>query len=365
LPDPSAVAAVVVAYNGGSYLEACVRSLLAQTIDVEVIVVDNASTDGSIERLESAFGPRLRVIRRPVNGGYAAGANTGWRAISAPLVVILNQDVTLAPDCLARMREVLVAEPRDSLVTPKLVMASDPSHVNAVGNDVHLSGVAWAHGFGTATDEWRGVLEVTAISGAAFMARTSFLERLGGLDESYFMYVEDVDLSLRARLAGAVCLASCDAVATHDWSLHLTAEKFGLLQRNWRWLRRRFIGPAGAMWPVILQSSVIAWLYAALHGPAYLRAMWRAPRQPVPADSKGFSADLLRRLARHHPWHVLYPRSRLVQAIGAAVDDFVWGSTMALSTRRSRRDRDMVMSPSEARAGGRRPSGRPGRRSRP
>ena len=104
------VAAVVVAYNGADELLECVRSLLAQTLrELDVIVVDNASTDGSIERVEAAFGHDIRVVRRITNGGYAAGANTGWRATDAPIVVIANQDVTFASDCLEQMERALLA----------------------------------------------------------------------------------------------------------------------------------------------------------------------------------------------------------------------------------------------------------------
>jgi GT2 family glycosyltransferase len=185
------------------------------------------------------------------------------------------------------------------------VLKSDPSRVNAIGNDVHLSGVAWCHGLGTPADDWHGVIEVTAISGAAFMARREFLERLGGLEEAFFMYMEDVDLSLRAKLAGAVCLAACDAVATHDWSLRLTPRKFGFLERNRRIIWRRLFGRGSRRAQVVLlQAEALGWLYALVHGRAYLAAKVRgadgAPR-PKPLDvdrdaARGLAGDLATRL---------------------------------------------------------------------
>ncbi len=319
------LAAIVVAYNGGGELLECLRSLLAQTVrELEVIVVDNASSDGSIERAEAAFGARIRVIRRATNGGYAAGANTGWRATDAPLVAILNQDLTFAPDCLEQMQRVVLAELRDVLVTPKIVLKSDPTRVNAIGNDVHLSGVAWCHGLGTPADDWHGIVEVTAISGAAFMGRRSLLEQLGGLEEAYFMYMEDVDLSLRARLAGGVCLAACDAVATHGWSLALTPKKFGLLERNRRGLWKRFVGSSNGLWLVLLQAEAMGWAYAMLQGRAYVRAKRRATRFPLPFDSSQPQAQgVVSRLSRRHPYEVLFPHSRFVAAVGGLVDAVV------------------------------------------
>jgi GT2 family glycosyltransferase len=320
------IAAVVVAFNGGEALLDCVRSLLAQSVpELEVIVVDNASTDGSIERAESAFGADIRVIRRVTNGGYAAGANTGWRATGAPMVAILNQDLVLEPDCLQRMREVVVDEPRDALVSPKLVLKSDPSRVNAVGNDVHLSAVSWCRGLGTPAADWHGIKEVTAISGAAFMTRRAVLEALGGLDESYFMYMEDIDLSFRARLTGATCLAACDAVAAHDWSLALTPWKFGLLERNRRRVWDRHVGPAAGRWLVLLQVEAMGWVYAALRGREHLKAKRRFLRSERAREAATGSPveTIVPFLSTRYPYHVLFPRSPAVAAVGQAVDRVV------------------------------------------
>ena len=319
------IAAVVVAYNGGDGLLGCLQSLLDQTVpDLEIIVVDNASSDGSIERAESALGADIRVIRRATNGGYAAGANTGWRATDAPIVAILNQDLTFEPDCLEQMRRALLDEEREALVTPKIVLKADPTRVNAIGNDVHLSGVAWCHGLGSPADDWRGVTEVTAIAGTAFMARRAFLERLDGMEEAYFMYMEDVDLSLRARLVGAVCLAACDAIVANGWSLALTPWKFGLLERNRRGLWRRFIGPSGGLWLVLLQAEAMAWVYAARRGRRHLNAKWRAYRAPLALDvAKPRVQALLPWLSRRHPYEVLFPGSKLVVAAGGLADALV------------------------------------------
>jgi GT2 family glycosyltransferase len=325
MAKPAAVTAVVVAYNGGQDLHDCLQSLLAQTLtDLQILVVDNASTDGSIGRIESDFNGRIRVIRRPVNGGYAAGANTGWYAARTPIVAILNQDLRLERECLVRMRDALLLAPRQALVTPKLVMRVDPNRVNSIGNDVHLSGVGWCHGLGTRSRDWSGVTEVTAISGAAFMTTRAFLERLCGLEEGYFMYMEDVDLSVRARLEGAACLAACDAVAAHGASMALTPEKFGLLERNRRAFWNRFVGPARGRWLVLLQVEAMGWLYAILRSPSYVAAKWAAQRSPATLAGPDFpGAAVIPWLSRRHPYEILFPDSKLVSLVGKAVDALV------------------------------------------
>jgi GT2 family glycosyltransferase len=334
LAPEDGVAAIVVAYNGGDELLDCIHSLLAQTVrELEVIVVDNASTDGSIERAASAFGPRIRIVRRARNGGYAAGANAGWRATEAPIVAILNQDLILESDCVEQMRQVLVEQPGEVLVSPKLVLKSDPTQVNAVGNDVHLSGVTWCHGLGTAASDWHGVLEVTAISGAAFMASRAFLEQLGGLEESYFMYMEDVDLSLRTSLDGGRCLVACDAVAIHDWSLDLNPTKFGLLERNRRRLWRNVISDGGKRERVILaQAELLGWLYALRRGRAHViakakGASGRRPSNPTLGGSRSgprpSEPRLYGRLSNDLPYSTVVPGVRGVTSLGAVFDRIV------------------------------------------
>ena len=317
------IAAIVVAHNGGEALRECIESLLRQGLaDMEIIVVDNASTDNAVQHLEARFGQAIRIVHQQTNGGYAAGANAGCRIARAELIAILNQDLVLMPDCLGQMRGALLAGGKNALVTPKLVLKSDQARVNAVGNDVHLSGVAWCHGLGSAADDWHGTVEVTAVSGAAFMARASFLAELGGLEESYFMYMEDVDLSLRARLAGGRCLAACDAVAVHDWTLALGPARFALMERNRRALWQRFWGRYPRTYPLLLQAELMAWCYALTRGVDHLRAKMNAGSlkthftTPVPSSS----ARLYPVLARHHPYKVLFPNTPLVARAGGLVD---------------------------------------------
>lgn len=322
MSGPQRVAAVVVAYNGGADLLACVASLLGQTLNgLEIIIVDNASSDGSIEGLEQEFGATVRIVRRSSNGGYAAGANTGWRAASAELVAILNQDLALLPDCLELMRDALVASENDALVTPKLVMKSNERVVNAIGNQVHLSGVAWCNGLATPTDDWHGVMEVTAISGAAFMASRNLLESLDGMEERYFMYYEDIDLSLRARMRGAICLAACEAVAKHDWQLTIPPGKFELLERNRIALWRRLWTGEPRMMIPLMQAETMAWMFAVLRGPSHLRAKWRATRTAMRLPRiRGATTGLQAMLARHHPYALMFPGRRYIQLLGRLAD---------------------------------------------
>jgi GT2 family glycosyltransferase len=219
------------------------------------------------------------------------------------------------------MKRVLDDEPGEALVTPKIVLGSDPSRVNAIGNDVHLSYVAWCHGLGTPAVDWTGVTEVAAISGAAFMAHRGLLDRLGGLEEQFFMYMEDVDLSLRARNSGARCLVACDAVSSHGWSLALTPDKFRLLERNRRAVWNRFPVVTRGSRLVLAQAEAMAWAWATIRGPRFLKAKRQAHRDPLILDAQPIEAGtILPWLSRRHPYDVLFPGSRLVGRAGGLVD---------------------------------------------
>lgn len=139
------------------------------------------------------------------------------------------------------------------------------------------------------------------------------------------MYMEDVDLSLRARFAGGVCLGACDAVATHGWSLSLTPKKFALLERNRRSLWRRFVGPSAGLWLVFVQAEAMGWAYAGLHGRRYLRAKWKAHRTALTLGQhqKPPVQAVLPWLSRRHPYEVLFPGSKRVIAVGRLVDALV------------------------------------------
>jgi GT2 family glycosyltransferase len=160
---------------------------------------------------------------------------------------------------------------------------------------------------------------------------------LGGLDEAYFMYMEDIDLSLRARLLGATCLAGCDAVAEHNWSLALTPRKFGLLERNRRRLWTRFVGPSDGLWLVFVQAEAMAWGYAAIHGRRYLKAKWNARRGTLAVDANPASRTLRPWLSKRHPYDVLFPGSKVIAAAGMIADTIVsYGVIAAMKVGRRR-----------------------------
>ena len=208
-------AAVVVSYNYGDLLERCVRSVVDDTSagPVDVVVVDNGSTDGSIERLATAL-PNARIVAAPGNVGYARGANLGIATTEAQVVAVLNGDVEVVRGVAAAMVAALEAEPRVGAVGPR-VLNLDGSVYPSARTDPGLGVAAmhgalglvwrtnpWTRGYRQLDSDPTSARDVDWVSGAAIWLRREALDDVGGWDERYFMYMEDVDLCLRLRRAG-------------------------------------------------------------------------------------------------------------------------------------------------------------------
>ena len=210
-------AVVIPNWNGRRWLPGCLQALATQErLPGEVIVVDNGSTDGSREYLRDAH-PGVRVIALPANAGFARAANLGLEAAGAttPFVALVNTDVELAPDWLARTEAALAAHPEAASVACKMVALDDPGLIDDAGDVLRRDGVCEQRGRGTRDD---GRLdapgEVFGASAGAALYRVAAVRAAGGFDERYFAYLEDVDLALRLRLAGHTCRYE-PAVARH------------------------------------------------------------------------------------------------------------------------------------------------------
>lgn len=215
------LAAVVVNYRTPDETLRALASLRqsARALD-DVLVVDNASGDGSIDRLR-AFAPGATVLASSSNLGFSGGSNLGIRealARGADMVLLVNSDAVLPPDCAGRLESVLAAWPGAGVAAPVLVSREDPDHVLAAG--VRFSPATGRMRLVAcgAPHRPRPTTEVDAVTGCVMLIAREVLERVGLLDEAYFFSFEDLDFCLRARRAGFACLCVGDAVALHDGS---------------------------------------------------------------------------------------------------------------------------------------------------
>jgi len=212
LPEPL-VSAVVLNWNGGDLVFRCLESLRRQTHPrLEVVVVDNGSLDGSLQRLEKVK-PPVRILRNPTNLGFAVAANQGIAAAEGDWVLLANLDVELEPDYVERLLEAARADARIGSVTGKLLRAASrdpasPPVLDSAGHVVFRNSWAGNRGEGELDhgqfDRAEEVFGVTAA--AALYSRRMLAEVSDGqarpFDERFFAYIEDVDLDWRARWLG-------------------------------------------------------------------------------------------------------------------------------------------------------------------
>jgi GT2 family glycosyltransferase len=200
------VSVVVPNWNGRAWLRLCLEGIRAQDSSaLEVIVVDNASDDGSLEYLRSEF-PYVRLIPLGRNTGFAYAANRGVDAARGEFVALVNTDVVLGPHWLARMAAALGRHPKAAAVACKMLVLDEPARIYDAGDVLRRDGVCEQRGrFAFDDGRWDEPGEVFgACAGAALYRRAAILS-VGGFDERYFAYLEDVDLALRLRLAGWLC----------------------------------------------------------------------------------------------------------------------------------------------------------------
>lgn len=204
-PETPEITVIVVNYNGGDYLRACMKSLAAQTFrNFETILVDNASHDGSLDRLVE-MPEHVTVLRESVNHGFARGNNIAARMAKGRWIALLNPDAEASPDWLESLLRAVRERPTHRMVASLQIATHDENVLDGAGDCYLAYGYAWRGGFGRPVSETPEAGECFAPCGAAaFYPRDFFLEA-GGFDESYFCYHEDVDVGFRLRLLGERC----------------------------------------------------------------------------------------------------------------------------------------------------------------
>jgi GT2 family glycosyltransferase len=218
---PPLVSAIVVNLDGRRFLGECLDSLFDQSWpQLEVILVDNASSDGSCDAAVARYGERLRVVRNARNEGFARGNNQGFAVARGEWVFLLNNDAVLDPRAIEELMAFARDKPEAGMLACRVVMYDQPHVFDSAGLLVYPDGVSRPRGWEEKDlGQYDRADEVLAPSGCAGAWRKAALDELGGFDESYFCYLEDLDLGLRAQLLGWKCFYVPGARARHAKSM--------------------------------------------------------------------------------------------------------------------------------------------------
>lgn len=265
--DPAIpVSAIVVNWNGRAHLEGCLSSLLRQSLEgTEIILVDNGSTDGSVDFVRERFGSAVRVIEHSTNLGYGAALNAGIRVARGRYLFVVNNDTELDPGCLGALVAAADQYFNAGSCAPKILSFSDRHVIDNVGHLLYADGLSRGRG---RLEEDRGQYDrdeqILLPSGCAMLLRRAMLADVGLFDEDLFAYCEDTDLGLRACLAGWSCQYVASAVVYHKYSAstsHYSPLKAFLVERNRSWVALKCL-PA----PLLLMSPVFTALRLAAQG---------------------------------------------------------------------------------------------------
>jgi GT2 family glycosyltransferase len=304
-----AIDVVVPTYNGWELVARCLDTLRAQTEAHRVIVVDDASGDGTVERLAERY-PEANVVALESNSGFPRAVNAGIAAGDGEIVVLLNNDVECRPEFVERIVAPLARDESVGSVAGLLLQA-DGERVDNLGLEIDYTLAAFPRHWGRPAGDGSlgGTDGLLGPVGGAGAYRRVALEQVGGLDESIFGYGEDVDLALRLRAAGWESAAAPDAIGLHlgsasfgrhsprqvylrGWSRSYLLRKYGMA-RHPRAIARAFFSEAGS----------VAWQLVRTRDASGLRgriAGWRAgsPQLEVPERAINPSLGLRETLRR-------------------------------------------------------------------
>jgi len=268
---------IVLTYNARIFISRCLNALSAQTFaDFETIVVDNASSDGTADFVREHF-PQARLIVSATNGGYGAGNNLGAAHATGDVLVFLNPDAIPEPDWLANLLGAMQRHGRH-FATSQITLQSDHTRLNSGGNLIHFLGLSFCRGLDSPRSAYSRPELVSGASGAACAIAHDLFDRIGGFDPSFFLYHDDVDLSLRALLAGEPCLYVPDAVVSHDYDLKLPPAKWGWIEAHrYAVLLKAFkIRTLLLLLPALLAIDLVTLVYLAVRGPEFVASKLRS-----------------------------------------------------------------------------------------
>jgi GT2 family glycosyltransferase len=265
----SEVSVIIPTWNMRERLERCLQALQAQTHPADqVIVVDNHSTDDTAQTVAARY-PWVDLVRLPENRGTAGGVNAGVRAACGDVLTTLDSDAYPQPGWLAALLEAMAAHPDYAFFACKLLLADGSGRIDSAGDgfDPRFGGVMLGHlePDGPAFSQPR---EVFSATGAASAYRRLVFQAAGELDESLFIYGDDIDLGFRARLLGFRCLYTPGAVVFHERSAAFgrgSAAQLRLVYRNGLtvYLKNMPWGIFHSLWPQTLRR----WVGALRHAP--------------------------------------------------------------------------------------------------
>jgi N-acetylglucosaminyl-diphospho-decaprenol L-rhamnosyltransferase len=304
VPQQPAVSILVVNYKSGVHLGNALLGLTKQSVvDIEIIVIDNASSDGSFASARAAVGEdkRFVFVEAGSNLGFAAGTNLAAAKARGAWLALLNADAVPATDWLEQLLAATRRHPDVIMFGSTQINAADPERLDGAGDHYLASGLPWRGGHGWALDALPKEGEVFAVCAAACLIRADAFREANGFDERFFCYVEDMDLAFRFRLQGWCCVQVPAAVVQHVGAVSAagggSSFAYRCGTRNLIWCFVKCM-PGPLFWPLLPLHALAVLLWAGRLG----RPAWAGIREALAGMPVIWSSRLTLQRARRAPW---------------------------------------------------------------
>jgi GT2 family glycosyltransferase len=253
------VTVVIVNWNGAKFIGRCLDALMLQSVlPQEIIVIDNASTDDSLNIINRY--PSVKLFALKHNSGFAHANNLAINQADkqSTWIALINPDAFAEQQWLEELLNAALENPDFSVIGSQLVMDSDPTKLDGVGDVYHISGRVWRSGHGRARESYPNERkEIFSACAAAALYKREALVHAGGFDEDYFCYIEDVDLGFRLRLLGYRCIYEPKSIARHVGSGTSLGQHSDFAA---------YYGHRNIVWTFVKNMpSVLFWLFAPFH----------------------------------------------------------------------------------------------------
>lgn len=205
---------IIPNYNGERFLKGSLESLKKQNNAFEVIIVDNGSNDGSVDYIKNNY-PEFKIIENKKNLGFAAAVNQGIKISESEYVFLLNNDVELEINCISNLLKCIENDKNIFAVSSKMIQYNDKNKIDDAGDEYTVLGWTKRVGYCKSADLYDREREIFSACAGASIYRKSIVDEIGCFDENFFAYMEDVDISYRARIHGYKCIYCPQAIVYH------------------------------------------------------------------------------------------------------------------------------------------------------